>query len=86
MLPEIGKSGSLTNMRNYLQKECGMLQVWAGKTVGDDDYMTFVCDKLEHYAVLHSPATTRDYTVTVAGDIVFMHKKNLLKFAEMSDK
>ena len=85
MLPEIGRSGSLTAMRNYLQKDCSMLQVWAGKTDTDNDYLTFVCNKVEHYAVLQSPATSRDYTVVIAGDIVFMHTKNLLKLAEMNN-
>lgn len=82
MLPEMGKTGTLTSMRNYLQKDCHMLQVWAGKTENDDDYVTFVCDKMEHYAVLHSPATTRDYTVQISGEIVYMHEKNLLKLAQ----
>lgn len=77
MLPEIGKTGTLKAMRKYLRMECGMMQVWHGKTVDDDDYITYVCDDAEHYAVLQSPATSREYTVIVAGDIMFMHKKNL---------
>jgi len=85
-LPEIGKTGTLPALRNYLVKDCGMLQVWAGKTVDDDDYMTFVCNKIEHYAVIQSPATTREYTVIVAGDIMFMHEKNLLKLAENASR
>ena len=81
MLPEIGKNGSLAAMRNYLQKECNMLQVWAGKTVDDDDYITFVCEDMEHYAVLQSPTNSREYTVIVSGDIVYLHEKNLDKLA-----
>ena len=84
MLPEIGKKGSLPAMRSYLQKECGMLQVWAGKTTDDDDYITFVSEHADYYAVLYSPATTRDYQITVAGDVVYMHQKNLMKLAEMA--
>lgn len=85
-LPEIGKTGTLSALRKYLQHECDMLQVWAGKTIDDDDYMTFVCDKIEHYAVIQSPVNSRDYTVIVAGDIMFMHEKNLLKLADAAGK
>lgn len=84
MLPEIGKTGPLAAMRKYLQHDCNMYQVWAGKTVDDDDYITFVCGDLEHYAVLQSPATSRDYMILVAGDIVYMHEKNLFKLAELA--
>ena len=84
MKPEVGRVGSLSIMRNYLQKECGMLQVWAGKTPQDDDYITFVSENAEYYAVLYSAASTTDYTISIAGDVVYMHQKNLLKLAEMA--
>lgn len=86
MLPEIGRSGALPGLRNYLQRDCNMLQVWAGKTVDDDDYITFVSGDLEYYAVIQSPATSREYMIIVAGDIMFMHEKNLLKLAEAAGR
>ena len=86
MLPEIGKTGNLTPLRNYLVKECNMLQVWAGKTADDDDYITFVSEDLEQYAVMQSPASSREYTISVGGDIMFMHEKNLIKLAEIAAK
>ena len=86
MLPETGKTGTLSALRKYLVKDCNMLQVWAGKTEDDDDYLTFVCDNMIHYAVIQSPATTREYMIIVAGDIVFMHEKNLLKLADNASR
>ena len=84
MLPEMGKTGTLIYMRKYLRKDCAMLQVWAGKTEDDADFLTFVCDKIEHYAVLQSEANSREYKVVICGDIMFMHRKNLQILAEIS--
>lgn len=86
MRPEQGKTSSLIAIRNYLQRECNMLQVWAGKTADDEDYLTFVDEQLEHYAVVQSPATSREYTIVVAGDIMFMHEKNLHILADVASR
>lgn len=83
--PELGKKGSMNAMRRYLQRDCRMLQVWAGKTDADDDYVTYISSDLSHFAVLSSDKGTREYTVSTIGDVIFMHEKNLLKLAEMND-
>ncbi len=83
--PELGKKGTMNVMRRYLQKDCRMLQVWAGKTSDDDDYVTYISSDLSHFAVLSSDKGTREYTVSTIGDVIFMHEKNLLKLAEMND-
>ncbi len=83
--PELGKKGTMNAMRRHLQSECGMLQVWAGKTVEDDDYVTYISSDLSHFAVLSSDKGTREYVVSTVGDVIFMHEKNLLKLAEMNE-
>lgn len=80
--PELGREGTMNAMRRYLQKECRMLQVWAGKTVNDDDYVTYISEDLTFFAVLSSDKGTRLYTVSTVGDVVFMHEKNLKELAE----
>lgn len=83
--PELGKKGTMNIMRRYLQHDCRMLQVWAGKTDNDDDYVTYISNDLSFFAVLSSDKGTREYTVSTIGDVIFMHQKNLLKLAEMND-
>lgn len=83
--PELGKEGTMNAMRRYLQKDCRMLQVWAGKTDADDDYVTYISSDLSHFAVLSSDKGTRIYTISTVGDVIFMHEKNLLKLAEMNE-
>ncbi len=83
--PELGKTGTMNAMRRYLQQDCMMLQVWAGKTDGDDDYVTYISNDLSFFAVLSSDKGTREYTVSTVGDVIFMHEKNLLKLAEMNN-
>ena len=83
--PELGKAGTMNAMRRYLQKDCRMLQVWAGKTDADDDYVTYISSDLSHFAVLSSDKGTRIYTISTVGDVIFMHEKNLLKLAEMNE-
>ena len=80
--PELGKKGTMNAMRRHLQSECGMLQVWAGKTSDDDDYVTFISNDLSFFAVLSSDKGTREYTVSTVGDVIFMHEKNLKELAE----
>lgn len=82
--PELGKKGTMNAMRRYLQRDCLMLQVWAGKTEADDDYVTYISNDLSHFAVLSSDKGTREYTVSTVGDVIFMHEKNLLKLAAMN--
>lgn len=76
---EVGKTGSLTAMRNYLQENCHMLQVWAGKTETDDDFIMFLSQDLEKFAVLFSQVGSRIYIVQTGGDVVFLHDKNMKK-------
>lgn len=76
---KIGKTGSLTALRNYLQEDCQMLQVWAGKTETDDDFIMFLSQDLERFAVLFSTAGSRMYIVQAGGDVVFLHDKNMKK-------
>lgn len=82
----VGKKGSLITMRNHLQKEHNMLQIWAGKVENDTDYIVFVGDAVEEFAILTSPGGSSEYTLSSAGDVVFMHSKNLRKLARMNDK
>jgi len=84
-MPELGKKGTMNAMRRYLQQECRMLQVWAGKTDSDDDYVTYVSNDLSFFAVLSSNKGTREYTISTVGDVIFMHEKNLIKLASMND-
>ena len=81
----VGKKGSLTIMRNHLQKEHNMLQIWAGKVENDTDYIVFVGEKIHEFAILTSPGGSNEYTLSSAGDVVFMHSKNLRKLARMND-
>lgn len=83
---EMGKSGSLSSMRKYLQYDFGMLQIWAGKSEGDTDFMVFVGEDIEEFVVLTSPGGSELYTISDAGSIVFMHSKNLRKLARINDK
>ena len=80
---EIGSSGSLSKMRKYLQRDCRMLQIWAGKIQDDTDYILFVSERGEEFAVLTSPGGDSTYTVSAGGDIIFLHEKNLHKLADM---
>lgn len=82
--PELGKKGTMNAMRRYLQHDCMMLQVWAGKTDNDDDYVTYISNDLSFFAVLSSDKGTRIYTVSTVGDVIFMHEKNLIKLASMN--
>ena len=84
--PELGKEGTMNAMRRYLQKECRMLQVWAGKTDSDDDYVTYISEDLSFFAVLSSDKGTRLYTISTVGDVIYMHEKNLHKLAENAAK
>lgn len=83
---EVGKKASFVIMRNYLQKEHNMLQIWSGKIENDTDYMVFVGSEVEEFAILTSPGGSNEYTLSSAGDVVFMHSKNLRKLARMNDK
>jgi len=82
---ELGKKGTMNALRRYMQYDCRMLQVWAGKTAEDDDYVTYISSDLSHFAVLSSDKGTREYVVSTVGDVIFMHEKNLLKLAEMNE-
>jgi len=83
---EVGKSGSLSSIRKHLQKEHNMLQIWAGKTGGEDtDYIIFVGGGTEEFVVVTSLAGSSVYTITEHGQIIFMHSKNLRKLARSSD-
>ena len=84
-MPELGRKGSMNIMRKYLQYDCRMLQVWAGKTDSDDDYVTYISSDLSHFAILSSDKGTREYTILTIGDVIIMHEKNLLKLAEMNE-
>lgn len=83
---EMGKSGSLSGMRKHLLHDLFMLQVWAGKSEGDTDYIVFIGAEIEEFVILTSPGGSSVYTITEMGDIVFMHSKNLRKLARMNDK
>ncbi len=83
---EIGKSGSLTAMRRHLQFDHNMLQIWAGKTKGDTDFIVFVGEDVEEFVILTSPGGSDVYTVSDHGSIIFMHSKNLRKLARINDK
>ncbi len=84
---EVGKSGPLIGMRNHLQHDHAMLQIWAGKTGDDDtDHIIFVGQEVEEFVILTSPAGSTTYTITEHGNIIFMHSKNLRKLARMNDK
>lgn len=83
-MPELGRKGSMNVMRGYLQQECRMLQVWAGKTDADDDYVTYISNDLSFFAVLSSKKGTREYIISTVGDVIFMHEKNLIKLASMN--
>ena len=74
---EINKTGSLVALRNYLQDDCNMLQVWAGKTETDDDFIMFLSRDLEQFAVMFSKVGSREYIVQTGGDVVFLHDKNM---------
>ncbi len=82
----VGKKGSFLIMRNHLQKEHNMLQIWSGKVDDDTDYMVFVGAEVEEFAILTSPGGSNEYTLAAAGDVVFMHSKNLRKLAKQNDK
>ena len=73
-------------MRNYLHHDCKMLQVWAGKVANDTDYIVFIREDIGTFAILTSPGGSDLYTISDAGQVVFMHSKNLRKLAAMNDK
>ena len=80
---DIGNSGSLSTMRKYLQFDCRMLQIWAGKIQDDTDYILFVSQDGDHFAVLTSPGGDDTYTVSAGGDLIFLHEKNLRKLSDI---
>lgn len=83
---EIGKSGSLSSVRKYLQFDCNMLQVWAGKVANDTDYIVFISHDLDDFAILTSPGGSDLFTIADAGAVIFMHSKNLRKLAQANDR
>lgn len=83
---ETGRSGTLSGMRQHLQFDHNMLQVWAGKVENDTDFIVFVGVDAEEFVNLTSPAGSDVYTIADHGQIMFMHSKNLRKLARMNDK
>jgi hypothetical protein len=82
-LPEKGFRGSLNIVRDTLQDEFHMLQLWGGKTANGEDFMLYVSRGLTGYAVISSEAEDGDmFTVTIVGKISFMHQKNIKKIVE----
>jgi len=83
---KVGKHGSLSSMRKYLQHDLNMLQIWAGKVENDTDYIVFVSNDVSNFIILTSPGGSDVYTISDYGDIIFMHSKNLRKLARINDK
>lgn len=82
----IGKEGTLGGMRNHLQFDHEMLQVWAGKAEGDVDFIIFVSENVQEFVILTSQPNSAVYTITDYGQIMFMHSKNLRMLAKINDK
>jgi hypothetical protein len=82
-LPEKGFRATLAIMRDTLQDEFSMLQLWGGKTSAGEDFMLYVSKGMKGYAVISSDDTDGDmFTIIIVGHISFMHQKNIKKILE----
>lgn len=84
-LPNIGFSASLIALREELQGRYSMLQIWGGDVVDGDDFLLFVSNDLKRYVIISNSgaAETGVFSVILAGNINFVHEKNLNKLLKL---
>jgi hypothetical protein len=63
-----------------------MLQVWGGKTEELENFQVYLSEDLRYFGVIRSAADEDTYTVAIAGDVTYVHTKNLLKLQKIVEK
>jgi ketosteroid isomerase-like protein len=86
VMPEVGKTSSLSALRDYLQEDCNMLQVWGGMAEGHKNYQVYLSEDLKYFCVIESADEAGEmFVISIGGHVTYVHAKNLLKIRDFTN-